>query len=86
MDDIRSCVFEIPAPSLNLNSIANMFHLVRANLQNERNQKSEMFAIFTSRMKDYQKPTSWNILDKTIESMPKKIVKIVSAKGECTKY
>ena len=60
MDDVGCRMLAILPRSPYLNLIENMLHLVRANLQKDA-KKDTFFLIFTSRMKDYQKLTSWNL-------------------------
>ena len=89
MDDVGCRMFAISARSPDLNPTENMFHLVRANLQKDsltKEIKKEMFLEFSSRVRKTNKSSPVEILNKTFDSMPKRLAKIVSAKGERTKY
>ena len=89
MDDVGCRNFAIPARSPVLNPIENMFDLVRANLQKDaltKEIKKETFLEFTRCVRKTIKSSPVEILDKTIDSTPKRLAKIVSIKGECTKY
>ena len=89
MDDVGCRKFAIPARSPDLSPIENMFHLVRANLQKDaltREIKKETFLEFSRRVRKTIKSSPVEVLDKTIDSMPKRLAKIVSTKGERTKY
>ena len=88
MDDVGCRNFAIPARSPVLNPIENMFHLVRANLQKDaltKEIKKETFLEFPRCVRKTIKSSPVEILDKTIDSTPKRLAKIVSIKGECTK-
>ena len=66
-----------------------MFHLVRANLQKDdltKEIKKETFLDFSRRVRKTIKSSPVEILDKSIDSMPKRLAKIVSTNGERTKY
>ena len=89
MDDVGCCMFAIRARSPDLNPIENIFHLVHANSQRDaltKEIKKETFLEFSRRVRKTIKSSSVEILDKTIDSMPKRLAKIVSTKGEHTKY
>ena len=85
MGDVGCCIFAITAHSPDLNPIENMFHLVRANLQKDTILERDNFGIFTF-VRNIIKSLPDEILDKTIDSMPKRLAKIGSTKGERTKY
>ena len=70
MDDTGCCMFAIPARSADLNTIENMFHMVRANLQKDTLTK-EINVGKTIRS------SSVEILDKSIDSMPKRLANCV---------
>ena len=89
MDDVGCRMFAIPARLPDLNPIENMFHLVRVNLQKDALTKEiqkETFLEFSRCVQNTMKSSPVEILDKTIDSMPKRLAKIVSTKGERTKY
>ena len=79
----------IRARSPDLNPIEKIFHLVRGNLQKyalNKEIKKETFLEFSRHVRKIIKSSPVEILDKTIGSMPKRLAKIVSTKGERTKY
>ena len=89
MDEVGCRMFGIPARSPDLNPIENIFHLVRKNIQKDaltKEIKKETFSEFSKRVQKTIKEFPVDIIDKTIDSMPKRIAKIVSSKGERTKY
>ena len=89
MDGVGCRMFAISARSPDLNPIENMFHLVRANLPKDtltKQIKKDTFLEFSRRVRKTIKSLPVEILDKTIGSMPKRLAKIVSTKGERTKY
>ena len=88
-DNIGYNPFSIPPRSPDLNPIENMFHLVRVELaaQAERNNiTTESFEQFSLRVKGNIGKTSFDVIDKTIESMPKRIQAVFRSKGIRTKY
>ena len=89
MDDVGCHMFAIPACSPDSNPIANMFHLVCANLQSDaltKEIKKDTFLKFSHRVRKAIKTSSVEIMDKTIDSMPKRLAKLVSTKRECIKH
>ena len=89
IDDVGCRMFAIPARSPDLKPIENMFHLVRANSQKDaltKEIKKETFLEFSRRVRKTIKGSPVEILDKTVDSLPKRLAKIVSTKGERTKY
>lgn len=86
---IGAVVFEIPARSPDLNPIENLFHLVRRNLQQEaRNKKitEETIEGFTQRVYRNLQSFDSSIIDKIIETMPKRLDMIIKARGQRIKY
>ena len=76
MDDAGCCMFAIPARSADLNTIENMFHMVRANLQKDtltKEIKKETFLEFSRHVGKTIRSSSVEILDKSIDSMPKRL-------------
>ena len=89
MEEIGCRMFSIPARSPDLNPIDHMFHLVRKNLQRDALTKrieKETFEEFSQRVKNTIKEFPAAILDKTINSLPKRITKVITTKGDRTKY
>ena len=89
MNDAGWRMFGIPALSPDFNPIENMFHLVHANSQKDpltKEIKKETFLEFSRRVRKTIKSWPVEVLDKTIDSMPKRLAKAVSTKGERTKY
>ena len=89
MDDVGCRMFVIFARSSDLNPIENMFHLARANLQKDaltKEIKKETLFEFSRLVRKIIKSSPVEILDKTIDIVPKRLAKIVSIKGERTKY
>lgn len=82
-------VFHIPARSPDLNPIENIFHLISKKIRADGkalNLKKETYEEFRDRcyqtMMNY--PTA--IIDKTIESMPKRLRGVLDSNGNRTKY
>ena len=82
-------VFNIPAWSPDLNPIENIFHLISKKIRADGkalNLKKETYEEFRDRcyqtMMNY--PTA--IVDKTIESMPKRLRGVLDSNGNRTKY
>ena len=89
MQEVGCQMFAIPARSPDLNPIENMFHLIRKKLHEDalvNEIKKETFEQFAQRVKMTIKEFSVEIIDKTIESMNKRIKKILTTRGERTKY
>lgn len=81
--------FSIPPRSPDLNPIENVFHLVKRKLNAdaiERNILQENFNSFSERVKKTIENFPIDIIDKTIESMDKRIGLIIKSKGQRTKY
>ena len=89
MHEVGCSMFAIPARSPDLNPIENIFHLARKKIHQEALDKEitkESFEEFSRRVRNTFKNFPVDIIDKTINSMNKRISKIVSTKGERTKY
>ena len=79
--------FTIPARSPDLNPIENIFHLIGKKLKEEgRKIEKETFQEFCRRVKKTIGNYDPKIIDKTIESMPRRIKAVIDAKGTRTKY
>ena len=82
-------MFTIPPRSPDLNPIENTFHLIgKKNRKNAEDLKleNETYAQFCERAKRTTMAFDTSIIDKTIESMPRRLDAVISAKGGRTKY
>ena len=82
-------MFSIPARSPDLNPIENVFHLVRKQLASDalhREITRETYKEFCTRVKQTIENFPVNIINKTIESMPKRLKLVIAGKGNRTKY
>ena len=82
-------MFSIPPRSPDLNPIENVFHLLEKDLERsalEENLDSETFAEFVGRVKRGMMALDVDILDRTIESMHKRVKDVIAAKGDRLKY
>ena len=82
-------MFPIPARSPDLNPIENTFHLIGKKLRKdaiEMNLEKETYEQFCHRAKQTVLGFDAGIIDKTIESMPKRIQAVIDSKGHRTKY
>lgn len=89
MDSIGCRLFHIPARSPDLNPIENVFHnigkILRQDALTNRIEK-ETFKQFAERAQRICLSYSSDIIDKTIESMPRRINMVIQNKGQRTKY
>ena len=79
----------IPPRSPDINPIENIFHLVKKMLQKEaieHNITKESFNAFKTRVLCCLDTFKISTIDKTIESMPKRIEEIWCSKGKRSKY
>ena len=89
LDAIGCRLFKIPARSPDLNPIENVFHNIRRKLNSdavEQNITSETFEQFCKRIRFTILNYSAEIIDRTIDSMPKRINMIIKNKGQRLKY
>lgn len=89
MDEIECTMFPIPPRSPDLNPIENMFHSVRRQLAEDALRleiKRETFREFSCRVRKTIKRFPVATLDKTIDSMNKRLQLVVKGKGDRTKY
>ena len=89
MEEVGALLFRIPARSPDCNPIENVFNLVNVQLEKEALQKHitrENFDEFSKRVKRTIKNFPAHIIDKTIESMPKRMHQIVKKRGGRLKY
>ena len=81
--------FSIPARSPDINPIENFFHNARRQLSRDalsRNIEKETYEEFCERVKNTMLNYPVHLLDKTIETMPKRMKEIIKNKGYRTKY
>ena len=90
MSDVGDLLFRIPAGSPDLNPIEKkIFNIVSAKLEREALRKQithETFKQFSRRVEKTPRNISPKIIDRTIESMNKRIEIIVKRKGRRLKY
>ena len=82
-------MFYIPARSRDLNPIGNTFHLSGKKLKKEAKDfklEKETYQQFCARAKATTLEFSSTIIDRTIESMARRIKAVIEAKGMRTKY
>jgi len=82
-------IMSIPSRSPDINPIENIFHLVRRKLDREAIEKditNESKQQFTTRIINIFREFPQSIIDRTIESMPKRIHNIIKAEGQRIKY
>ena len=82
-------MFGIPARSPDLNPIENIFHIVRKHLKSDALElkiKNETYAQFSKRVANTIQAIPIELIDKTINSMERRVDMIIKKKGERTKY
>ena len=82
-------MLKISACSPDINPIENIFHLVKSQLNKQavtENITSESYEQFQTRVLQVLRTFPVDIIDKTIDSMSKRINKMISSKGYRTKY
>ena len=87
--DVGARKFSIRPRSPDINPIENIFHQVKRKLNSdaiENNIVQENFKTFSDRVKTTMEKFSTHIIDKTIESMDKRIGLIIKSRGQRTKY
>ena len=85
-DTVVVIKFSIPPRSTN---IENIFDCVKSELHTqafEKNINNERFSQFSIRVKHTLENTPTKYIDKTIKSMPKKILMVIKSKGQRIKY
>ena len=88
-DDVGCRMFSIPARSPDINPIENMFNIVRKSLKEDAvNQciKHETYEESSRRVKKALLNFPKDIIDNTIESLPKRMKLILKGRGYRTKY
>lgn len=86
---IKSKQLTIPARSPDINVIENFFHLVRRQMERDALSMSiekENYAEFSARVKRTIESIPHSVIDKTIESLPKRIDMLIKMKGQRLKY
>ena len=89
MGKVGCRLFKIPARSPDLNPIENVFHLIGKRLREDavsRNLTKETFRQFSKRIIHTVLTFPTNVIDKTIESMPRRIDSFIKCQGQRTKY
>ena len=87
--DINCEMFAIPPRSPDFNPIENVFHLVRKKLSNDAREqeiKRETYKEFSERVKSTIQNFPIDTINKTIESVPKRLRRAIERNGERTKY
>ena len=82
-------MFSIPARSPDINPIENFFHLVRNKLRTDAYEleiKKESYAEFAKRVARTMKEFPTDVIDRTIDSMNRRLRMIISKRGDRTKY
>ena len=80
--------FSIPPPSPDFNSIESIFNYVKSELHSqalEKNIKYETFKQFSIRVKHTLENTPTKYIDKTIESMPKRMLMAIKSNWQKNK-
>ena len=81
--------FSIPPRSPDLNPIENIFHLAKRKLRQQaitENINSESYEQFVKRISRTLKSLPVELIDKTIDSMNKRIQLVIDRKGQRTRY
>ena len=89
IDEVNARLFKIPVRSPDLNPIENIFHNVKRELRDEALRTHltfENFEDFSIRCQRTLLNVSQGLVDRTIESMPKRIDMIIKSKGQRIKY
>ena len=89
LDTVGAIKFSIPPRSPDFNPIENVFNFVKSELRTqafEQNINYETFEQFSARVKHTLENTPTKYIDKTIESMPKRMLMVIKSKGQRIKY
>ena len=89
MDSVGCRLFKIPPRYEDLTPIKNMFHLIGKQLKKDaltQNLVHESYEKFSRRAKKTVLIFPLDIINRTIESMPKQTDQVIKMKGQSTKY
>jgi hypothetical protein len=89
IDAVGGRLFHIPARSPDLNPIENVFNNIKVQLRKqalEQKIRKENFEQFSERCRKTLLEYSTAVIDRTIDSMPKRIDMVVKKKGQRIKY
>ena len=89
LQSVEGELLKIPPRSPDLNPIENIFHIVKCSLREEAINKrieTESFAQFQDRVMCALSLISCHVIDKTIESLPKRVEAIIKSGGYRSKY
>ena len=89
MEEVQARLHRIPSRSPDLNAVENIFHVLRRLLEYEAkscNITHETFNQFKERVLRTLESIDIELIDKTIDSMPKRISDIIASKGSRSKY
>ena len=89
MDTVGVIKVSIPPRSLDFNPIENGFNFVKSELRTqafEQNVNHETFEQFSARVKLTLENTPTKYIDKTIESIPKRMSMVIKSKRQRIKY
>ena len=88
-ESLNYSMFSIPPRSPDLNPIENTFHLIGKRIKKDAqdlNLEKETYEQFCERAKRTTLAFDKDIIDRTIESMPRRIQAVIDGKGHRTKY
>ena len=88
LNDIEAELHRLPSRSQDLNPAENVFHLVKMNLEKEalEGKINESFEQVRERVFNSFQHVDTEVVDKTIESLPRRIHNIIALSGGRTKY
>ena len=79
-------MLKLPCCSPDTNPIEGIFHIIKNLLEEESNIAKETFEEFQSRVLQTLRDLDPGIINKAIDSMPRRITAIIKGKGARTKY
>ena len=89
LDTVAAIKFSIPPRSPDFNPIENVSNFVKSELRTqafEKNINYETFEQFSPRVMHTLENTPTKYIDKTIESMPKRMLVVIKSKRQRIKY